>query len=295
MDKSTLRNRLSLYLLRGLCFCLALLPNLLLEKLVWTLSLFVRFFARKENRKAYGNIKNIYRLPAHSDFARQFLRQVYFHQLITLAENLILTVGWRKQHKIDILGWERFSNLYVELKKKGQGLIVTTAHLGNWEFVARSGAKADGETFVALAKPSKNQAVTQFLEKARSGLDIKVLWTDRKDILRSMLATLKEGSTLGFVMDQKPEGRKGPVVDFFERPTEFVSGPAKLALKTKAPILAVYCIRRGLWRYQIYCEAINYSDDDDENSLTGKLAKSIEEMIRLYPEQWVWNYKRWKF
>jgi KDO2-lipid IV(A) lauroyltransferase len=111
-----------------------------------------------------------------------------------------------------------------------------------------------------------------------------------------MLAALRHGDWLSFVMDQKPIGRQGPEVDFFGHKVAFVSGPAAMSIKTGAPILAVYCFRIGPARYRLKWEVIDpQGTKKTVDTLTAELAHSIEGAIRLYPEQWCWNYKRWKF
>ena len=111
-----------------------------------------------------------------------------------------------------------------------------------------------------------------------------------------MLKLLKAGECLGFVMDQKPEGRIGPSVNFLGQMTEFVSGPAKLAMRQSSPVLAVFCVRTGPHQYRLLQKVVAPADHgiDDETILTQKMADAIEEAIRLYPEQWIWNYKRWR-
>ena len=127
-------------------------------------------------------------------------------------------------------------------------------------------------------------------------MGVNVLWTDRKTLLREMLAALKRQESLGFVMDQKPEGRQGPSVDFLGINTEFVSGPATMAVRANCPIIAIFCLRVGRGRYRILSRTIlgpNHQQQD-EKLVTEMLAAAISDAIRLYPEQWTWTYKRWR-
>ncbi len=34
--------------------------------------------------------------------------------------------------------------------------------------------------------------------------------------------------------------------------------------------------------------------ESDEQALTQRLAATISRVIAAYPEQWTWNYKRWR-
>jgi KDO2-lipid IV(A) lauroyltransferase len=123
-----------------------------------------------------------------------------------------------------------------------------------------------------------------------------VLWTDKKSLLRDMLKALKNGESVGFVMDQKPEGRQGPLVTFLGVPTEFVSGPGQMTAKTGCGVVSIFCLREGPFKYRILSEMLAAPGVAmaDEAVLTQRMADAITRVVRLYPEQWTWNYKRWR-
>lgn len=252
---------------------------------------------RRDKVKIFRNIRAIYGLPAHSNFSKMFAKQVLCHQLAVGLETFRCLN--RGSQDFTFEGLDELQNAVTRLHGQGRGLIITTAHIGSWEFVAQQVAKVSGRTFYALAKPSKLPSFTKYLDHLRAEMDTKVLWTDDRGLLKSMLQVLKAGSCLGFVMDQKPDHRIGPTVEFFGLPTEFVGGPAKVAMRTKSPILAVYCLRVGRCKYRLVSDVlldptIN-AETYTEQTLTQRMASSIEAIIRLYPEQWLWNYKRWRY
>ena len=283
-------------LLRGFVSLLAALPRRFVGTLSRCLHWLIRPLLKKELKKLYLNSEKILGLASHSVFAQNFAKQVIQHQLESGIESLV-SAHLAQNDPINISGFSELQKTVQGLKEKGKGIIVVTGHMGSWEFVAKYCSKAADEPFYALAKPSKAPAVTAYMDESRGKMNTKVLWTDKKSILKDMISVLKKGKTLGFVMDQKPEGRQGPEVNFFDQPTKFVAGPAKLAIRMKAPILAVFCMREGPWQYRIIHKVIAEPDHQhqDETGLTQEMAAAIEEVIRLYPEQWVWNYKRWRF
>jgi len=263
----------------------------------WT-SRVVGFLAPKllprDQKLIASNVQRVYALPPHSSFAQSFQQQVFRSQWCVLMETLRANLA--PTDPVQVEGLEALAKTTRELMDAGKGLIIVTGHLGNWEFVARYTAQASGRRFHALAKPSKLPELTRILDDLRRRMNTAVLWTDSKNLLKDMLKLLKGGECLGFVMDQKPEGRVGPLVKFFSQPTEFVSGPAKLSIRQGCPVLAVFCMRTGLLQYRIIQQLIVPADHGctDEIELTQKMANSIESVIRLYPEQWLWNYKRWR-
>ena len=256
---------------------------------------FVGFVARRAGRKEWRqfdrNVETILGLPAHSEFARQFKDQVIRHQAACAIETIQAIYD---PQKLQVEGFDLLTQHVKRAEAEGKGHLILTAHLGSWELVAFYGALAASNPFRVLAKPARRPAMTEALDALRSRMGVKVLWTDRKTLLRDMLATLRGGGSVGFVMDQKPEGRAGPRVKFFDRETEFVAGPATMALKTGALPICLFCVREGPFRFRLITKVIEVSSDSTDASLTQEMATEIERVIRLYPEQWTWNYKRWR-
>jgi KDO2-lipid IV(A) lauroyltransferase len=251
-------------------------------------------FAKRDRRLIEANVERVYRLPPQSVFSKTFQRQVFRTQALIALETFKHLFA--KEELVRMEGREQFRTEMEKLSAQGKGIVFVTAHHGSWEFVAGEIAHATRKTFVALAKPSKLPEFTDVLTSLRGKADTKVLYTDSKNLLRDMMGTLKEGKNLGFVMDQKPEGRIGPVVDFLGQPTEFVSGPAKLAARHGSPVVAIFCVRTGPWKYRIEFDTVIGLDQGlhDEKSLTQSMATAITRSIQIYPEQWIWNYKRWR-
>lgn len=288
-----MKERLAAFLISALLGFVRVAPRRVLNLFGEALSMAAFYLRRKDVRRINDNILRIYGLPGHSVFAQEFARQVLRHQVFATIETLKAACV---PDAITIAGEETaIANLKRGLEA-GAGLIVVTAHMGSWELVGRICARAAG-SFHALAKPSSAPALTQALETLRGQFGINVLWANRQSALRAMVKVLRQGHALGFVMDQKPEGRVGPIVTFLGQRTEFVAGPAIVNSSTGAPVMGVFCMRESPWRYRIFTEEIlpaRHSQDDTE-AATQLMASAIEGMIRLYPEQWAWNYKRWRW
>lgn len=264
-----------------------------LARLFWLLPV-----AKREKARLASNVHRVFGLPPHTAFATMFARQVVRHQARCALETLKLV-----RHPADVLGpaarIDGFADLRGMIERAevaGKGHIVVTAHLGCWELCAHYGQQAAARPFHVLAKPARHRAVTQWLEGLRKAMGTDVLWTDRKTLLRDMLGALRKGESVGFVMDQKPEGRVGPVVRFLGQETEFVSGPASMAIKTGCAIIAIFCVRESAFHYRILSSELAPAGHGlkDETAVTQLMAAEIERAIRLYPDQWTWNYKRWR-
>ena len=101
---------------------------------------------------------------------------------------------------------------------------------------------------------------------------------------------------VAIVCDQNANDVTAP---FFGYPTGTAGGPARIALKTGAPILFYASVREGNGRYRIFSpghyDAVPTGDmkADLERVMT-EVNRNIEEMIRAYPEQWLWFHDRWR-
>lgn len=273
---------------------LRLLPKFLYPALAAIVGWTVKTFARKEMARLRSNIHQVYGLPPHSYFSKTFVDQCVRHQVICALETLRAIFDPKA---VELVGYDDFAKTLQECQAAGKGTIIAAAHVGSWELVGHYLAKASGWRMQALAKPSGIPGVKGFLEGVRARLGMKVFWTDSRSLLPDILRALKAGEVVGFVMDQKPQNRQGPKVSFMGYETEFVPGPATMSCRVGAGIVSAFCMRVGPWRYKLYARIVvppNHGRDDVD-AMTAELAKEIETIVTDYPEQWTWNYKRWRF
>ncbi len=285
--------RLLAGLLSLLLSSLKLVPRACFPALATVFAGVVRPFAGKDLARLRSNVQRIYALPPESHFSQMFEKQVLRHQLLCALETMRAI---QNPETLTVTGFDEWSAHIKAADAVGKGHIVVTAHLGSWELCAYFGQKAASKPFHVLAKPAKSAAFTAFLDGLRNKMGTRVLWTDKKSLLRDMLKALRSGESVGFVMDQKPEGRQGPLVTFLGVPTEFVSGPAQMTVKTGCAVVSVFCMREGAFRYRLVSKTLVPPGhaETDEAMLTQRMADEITRAIRLYPEQWTWNYKRWR-
>lgn len=272
---------------------IATVPDAFIPPVAVTYSFFSRLFAGRALRQMRANVQVILGLPPRTHFANLFEKQVLRHQATCILETI---KGIKSPAAIAIEGFSELQANIQSAEAAGRGHIMITGHIGSWELCAYYGQKASTRPFHVLAKPPRQEGVKLALEAWRAQMGAKLLWTGRASLIRDMLQALKHGASLGFVMDQKPEGRVGPVVPFFNRPTEFVSGPAAMARRQDCPVIAIFCVRTGPGRYRLISRTVLGAEHGlkDEVILTAKFAAAIEDVIRTYPEQWTWTYKRWR-
>ncbi|MBQ1940927.1 MAG: lysophospholipid acyltransferase family protein [Selenomonadaceae bacterium] len=177
----------------------------------------------------------------------------------------------------------------------GQGGVIATSHSDSWEIMGAALAQY-GVPLVGVAMKQKNNAANKFILEYRelSGMHI----TYKSDV-REMFKLIKEGWLIGLIMDQDPSLRDGIIVDFFNRKTNSVTGPATLARFQNAPIFPGQIEHRPDGGHHItiyppiYVEKTKDKKADIEKTVQ-ELNNILEQHIRQHPEDWFWLHDRWK-
>lgn len=167
-----------------------------------------------------------------------------------------------------------------------RGLILLTPHIGCFEMAARSyGAWAP---ITVLFKAPRDKAVRHLLEVGRSHSGVTPVPADTGGV-RGMLKALKRGEAIGILPDQVPSAGDGEWADFFGRPAFTMTLPMRLAEKTGARVCLLAVWRRPHGRgWDVEVEEI------DELPTPQVVNARIEALIRRHPDQYVWNYNRYK-
>ncbi len=176
----------------------------------------------------------------------------------------------------------------------GKGAIVLTAHLGNWELGGVVLAQL-GYPFWAVALPHKDKRVNDFFDSQRLSKGLKVLPLGKA--VRHIIRLIKENNMVALVGD-RDFTLKGPVSDFFGKPSIFPEGPAALSLSLKAPIIPGFLIRNPDDTFTLRIEKpIVFSPTGDKEKDTIALLRTytavFEEYIRKYPDQWYMFRRFW--
>ena len=187
-------------------------------------------------------------------------------------------------------------NLIVEKFEEGKGVILLSAHFGNWEYVAASVALQLDLPFSVVVKPQRNPYVSGWMNNVRTRWNNDIVSLGLS--IRKTYQTLKEKKVVAMVADQRGP-QESIKVEFFGRKVSVHVGPAVLALKTGAPILCGIPVRQKDYSYKLVMHEISKdnlpeNDEDKIIELSQRHTSYLESFIRKYPEQWLWMHKRWK-
>ena len=181
--------------------------------------------------------------------------------------------------------------------KEQKGLILLTAHFGNWEIGAvASGIHLDRGVTV-LVKKQKNPFVANWLNDFRERFGNKQIFLGVS--IRELYSTIKNNNIVGIVGDQRGK-RDGVKINFFGKETLTFPGTAAIALKTECPVLVLLCAREPDGNYKAIIEPIEYLDipgskEDKIKGFNQKYMSILENAIIKYPEQWFWMHNIWKY
>ncbi len=182
----------------------------------------------------------------------------------------------------------------AEAAARGRGVIVVTAHYGNWEALALR-ISSLGHQLTVVARDANDPATARMITHARESRGAVVI---ERDQVRAMLRTLRAGDVLGILPDQHG-GEAGTWLTFMGRPASTVTGPAALARRTGAAIVPGFARRTGDDTLDVCflpALAMPRSDDPEADVRAGTqvINDVLGEEIRRHPEQWMWMHNRWR-
>jgi KDO2-lipid IV(A) lauroyltransferase len=206
---------------------------------------------------------------------------------------LELPAIWLRPHDrvarlvVEASGWEHAERAAKEHK----GLIFLTPHLGCFEVTGQY--LASRMPITVMYAPPNLKALEPLMQAGRNrGAAMNSVPADMRGV-RAMLKALRRGEAIGILPDQVPGVGEGEWVEFFGRPAYTMTLVARLAEQTGAPVLLCYSKRLAWGRgYRFEIEPL-LAPRPPESSVRA-LNRSLEQLIRRCPEQYLWSYNRYK-
>ena len=226
---------------------------------------------------------------------RRILRQVFTGLGRQLAE-FCLFPSYTRENVARVAVHDGMEN-YEAARARGRGVLFLTGHFGAWE-IGSFAHSIVGYPMQMVVRELDNPYVNQLVTRYRCLHGNQVV--DKDEFARGLLAAMRNGETVGILMDTNMTPPQGVFVSFFGVPACTASGLARVALKTGAAVVPGFTLwdpqlRKYRVQFSPALELIRTGDNEaDVVANTELFTRVIEQYARRYPEQWLWVHRRWK-
>jgi KDO2-lipid IV(A) lauroyltransferase len=284
-------------LLRAVWAALALLPLAVTRRALESLSSVIGRWDRRHREVIARNLSIAF--PELSGAERDRITDQAFRNWGRIAAELVHSAAVVDSAERGWVG--EVEAVATGLLREGTGLLVLTAHIGNFELVARIWGVATGRRISVLHRAMGNRFADGFLRRERAAMNVDTL--ERGVAAREILVRLRAGGMLAAPLDQnQPPGRPGVFVDLFGRPAATATVLARLSVATGAPVLPVFAVWTDSGPDAVVGRPVLppvgpipvAQRAEVIHSLTAAYNREIEAAVRRHPDQWNWAHRRWK-
>lgn len=245
---------------------------------------------RVRRRITTDNIQRALGLSAAESSA--LARRVYDH-LCTGGLEFFRVGRMTPDQAQQVLGGDGLHRLRALLERSDSGLLVLSAHLGNWDLLACAAALC-GIPVNVVTRQIKSSWINRFWMSRRQACGVTLL-PSRGSAAR-VVSALRRREIVAMVLDQHEPG--GLPTPFFGRPAATGTALARLARATGAPVVPAYLLRQQEGFGLVVGDplSLSYTDERsrDIHENTRLFTAEIEAQVRRTPEQWLWLHRRWK-
>ena len=265
------------------------LPLRLCHLLGKIVALLIYVFSKGDRRGLAFNLSLALKRPVDDPFIRKTVRQTFINYGHYMVDYFLMPQ--LPPHKAKIFFARlKGEGILQDALAKGQGAILLSAHVGNWEL---------GGTMMRLAKYSltmvamvhNTPATNALVNRLRKGKDIRVIEVDQSPFSGiEILHHLRENEIVAMNGDRNFFDRGQPVT-FFGSEVGFPVGPVVMAMKSGAALIPAFVLRQPDGKYFGVLEKsipllLEGKRDDVIKKNLNKTARIFEEYIRRYPDQW---------
>jgi Kdo2-lipid IVA lauroyltransferase/acyltransferase len=211
----------------------------------------------------------------------------------SIARLLVAIAKFPKLNAQNIHQWIRYEGLenYTAAKNEGRGVLVATAHLGNWELSAFSHALMT-EPMNVMVRPLDNPLIDAVIETRRQQSGNRLIF--KKDAVRTVIKALRANEAVGILIDQNTTPAEGVFVDFFGKLACAGTAFAKLAQHSGAAVVPGFALWEASEKRYVLHFYPKLEMTGDIAADTQRIHSFFETVIREYPDQWLWIHRRWK-
>ncbi len=279
------------YIIYFLLYCFSLLPFFILYRFS-DLAYFIMYYIVGYRKAVVMNNLTI-AFPEKSEKEKIIIAKKFYKNLTdTFIETIklisISKKAFNKMATIDL-------DASIELAKKGKSIQFHAGHQFNWELANWLIAEKMPIPFVGVYMKINNPAINKIFYDLRSKMGTVLV--SAQEFKNKMHQLLSQQYCLGLAADQNPGNVTSAYwLNFFNKPTPFVTGPDKGALKNNTAVvfMKLIKIKRGQYRFET---EVLFEDTTTlkEGEITLRYRDVLEDTIRKNPDNYLWSHRRWRW
>jgi len=279
------------YVVYGLLWLVSLLPLRVLYFLSDGIYVIVFYFIKYRRDVVMKNLQIAF--PEKTEEERTKLAKKFYHNMLDTFIETIKMISASDKYilKRVTANWDVINSL----KETGRSIQVHIGHNFNWEWCNAAAARRMNYMFLGVYMPVTNKIFDRLFIRLRSRTGTILLRATK--MAEDFLPYRNTQYLLGLAADQNPGVPANAWwFKFFGRPTPFVKGPAKNAVANDTAVIFAFIHkpRRGYYEI-VFSLAETDASHSSEIELTRRFVKYLEDVIRQYPDMWLWSHRRWKW
>jgi Kdo2-lipid IVA lauroyltransferase/acyltransferase len=279
------------YIIYPLLYLFSLLPFFILYGISNFFAFLLFHVIKYRKDVVFSNLKIAF--PEKSEQERiKIAKKFYLYFTDTFIESVKFISISKKQLLNRSTGSFDIINNLIE---RGFNINIMAGHQFNWEYANLLYAINLKIPFVGIYGPISNKTLGKIFFNFRE--QFGTILISAPDFKNKMHTVFENQYMLALAADQNPsDPASGYWINFFGRPTPFVTGPEKGAIKKNAAIVYVGFrkIKRGHYHFDATLLAEN-SANTKIGELTCLYRDILEKTIRQDPANYLWSHRRFKF
>jgi KDO2-lipid IV(A) lauroyltransferase len=175
-------------------------------------------------------------------------------------------------------------------QRNGRGVLILVPHLGNWEFLALYLGRY---RVTALYDPPRLRRLESPIRRARSRAGARLEPISQHGI-RAVYRALAEAQVVALLPDQVPRRDAGLHIEFFGHPALTMTFAHRLITRTHPEVLIGTALRVPGGFHLRFVPADPEIHDPESSRSLAAMNRSLEKLVRSAPEQYQWEYRRFK-
>ena len=230
-----------------------------------------------------------------------FKKRAHLYRLFISQGKLLIdrfaAISGAVKFELELRGYDHLVSL---LKEPGQGAVLLTAHVGNWQIAMTQLGRLDKTVYLVM-RPEDNQAVRQVLNISGEHQHIKIISPEEHlGGVVEIMNVLKAGNLVS-IMGDRSYGFSAVDVTFVGDTARFPYGAFHIAAASGSPMVVLLCAKVSLKKYVVDVSNIiqpRYSGRRNKVEQISKwvqqFASLLDQFIESHPYQCFLFHDVWK-